>query len=138
MVEFEYVGDGGEAREEVLYLLEVRAELYEGHRREGALRRHLESAGSQGVEVAHAEQQVGARLHGEEPRARHLDCQRGLEAADGSARRGLELDHVRSVLQGLKSHIHETIIHTYAFLHIHSCIYILAFTFLHLLLGILV
>lgn len=73
------------------HLAVVLAELDDGDRREEALRVRHERVAAQDVHVALEQQQVAARLHGDEARPRDVHAERVVEVLDRRARGCLEL-----------------------------------------------
>lgn len=105
MVEFDDVGNIGEASNELLYLAEmIVAELHQRRGWEHALRRHDQRSVLQTVEIRHHQQQVGRLLHRQEARSRHVDSDGVLEAFHRGTDGSLQLDHSQSILQSLIVH----------------------------------
>jgi hypothetical protein len=92
VVEFENLGDAGDARLEAGNLLEVTAELDQRSGTE-TVRVHDQLAVLERVKVRLDEHQVGTRLDGKETTAGHVDTVGVVEVADGGTDGRLELDN---------------------------------------------
>ncbi len=97
LMTYQHVGYALEALLVLVDLVEVLAELDEGHGGELPGGVHDERAVGEGVEVGLHDEEIGAALDGQEARARHVDALGLLEVLHRSTGGALELDDAGTV-----------------------------------------